>query len=145
MSTDGKSAAQLYIEGMRGYYQNGLDVPLIAQLCKLHYISVREFAEIFGVSKSYAHQLMQHEKLPSLELGFKISRYFEISMEELFGWRLDDDGARRPLLVEIPGQKEPHRVNRESREYNVINLIDAQVSHLQNMRKQREEAKEALR
>jgi ligand-binding sensor domain-containing protein len=32
----------------------------------------------------------------------KIACYFEVSVEELFGWRMEDTGERRPLLVLDP-------------------------------------------
>jgi transcriptional regulator with XRE-family HTH domain len=67
----------------------------------LHKISIREFAEIFGISKSHAEEILNHRKLPALDLAIRIARYWECSVEELFGWRVDDDGARRPLVVAV--------------------------------------------
>ena len=63
---------------------------------------VRDFAAIFKISKTHAAEIIAHRKLPDLELAVRISRYWEVEVEELFGWRIDDDGARRPLLVIDP-------------------------------------------
>ena len=78
--------------------------PLLSQLAALHQLSVREFAAIFGISKSYAEEILNHKKLPSLDLAIRIARYWEVSTDDLFGWRVDDDGSRRPLLIEIKGE-----------------------------------------
>lgn len=95
----GPSNLQLSIERAREFYQ---DSPLLSRICWAHQLTVREFAAIFGISKSHAFEIIRHEKLPSLELAIRIARYWEVSVEELFGWRIDDDGARRPLVVIDP-------------------------------------------
>lgn len=79
-------------------------LPLLSQLASLHRISVRDFAAIFGISKSHAEELLNHKKLPSLELAIRIARYWEVTVDDLFGWRVDDDGARRPLVIEVDGK-----------------------------------------
>lgn len=79
-------------------------MPLLAYLVKIHGISVRDFSRIMEISKNHAEAVMKHRVFPSLELAIKIARYFELNVEDLFGWRLDDTGERRPLLVEIPGR-----------------------------------------
>jgi transcriptional regulator with XRE-family HTH domain len=93
---------QVGIEQQRAVYEF-LARPLLSQLCILHRISVRDFAEIFDISKSYAEEILNHKKFPQLELGVRIARYWECTVEELLGWRVDDNGSRRPLLVALPG------------------------------------------
>src|SRR5580658_5660419 len=77
--------------------------PLLAQIAELHGISVRDFAALFDVSKTYAAGVLNHTRQPSLEVAVRISRYFEVTVEELFGWWFDDNGERRPLLIQLPG------------------------------------------
>jgi transcriptional regulator with XRE-family HTH domain len=96
----GKSNVQTAIERAREKY--GEDPPLLQRVCLVHGISVRDFAAIFKISKTHAAEIIAHRKLPDLELAVRISRYWEVEVEELFGWRIDDDGARRPLLVIDP-------------------------------------------
>ena len=93
----GKSNIQAAIERAREKY--GEHPTLLSRICQAHGISVRDFAVIFGISKTHAADVIGHKKLPSLELAVQISRYWEVTVEELFGWRIDDEGKRRPLLV----------------------------------------------
>ena len=137
MILDGKTSMQVCIELTRNLYGEGLVTPLLAQLCQLHRVSVREFAEIFGISKSYAQQLMNHEKMPSLDLALRICRYYECTVEELFGWRVDDDGSRRPLLVEIPGQEKLHRVNNRTRGDSSMGLIGQKILYLAKIKEEK--------
>ena len=95
----GPSNIQVAIEKMRGVYEPEGCPPLLTWICKSHQITIRDFAAIFGISKSHAAEIINHQSFPSLELAVRISRYWECTVEELFGWRVDDDGARRPLLV----------------------------------------------
>jgi DNA-binding XRE family transcriptional regulator len=67
-------------------------------------LTIREFAEIFGISKAHAEAILKEKKAPSLELAFRISRYFGVKVDELFGWRFDDDGNRHSLVAEINGE-----------------------------------------
>lgn len=97
----GKSNIQVTIEKAREFYG---DSPLLARMASAHQITLRDFASIFGISKSLAGQVLNHETFPKLELAVRIARYFEVTVEELFGWRINDDGKRRPLLVIDQGQ-----------------------------------------
>lgn len=97
-----KSNLQITSEKARAIYEGSGQPPLLAQIAAVHNLSVRDFASIFGIGKSHANDILNHKVLPSLELALKISRYWECSVEELFGWRVDDDGARRPLLIIDP-------------------------------------------
>jgi DNA-binding XRE family transcriptional regulator len=98
----GKSSLQICNEKCRAIYEGDSQPPLLLQVCMVHGISCRDFASIFGVGKSHASDVLNHKVFPSLELALKISRYWEVTVEELFGWRVDDDGARRPLVVIDP-------------------------------------------
>jgi transcriptional regulator with XRE-family HTH domain len=95
-----KSNVQTVNEKLRAVYEG--QPPLLSRIAEAHGISVRDFSSIFGVGKSHAADILNHRVYPSLELALKISRYWEVTVEELFGWRVDDDGARRPLLVIDP-------------------------------------------
>ena len=95
---------QNHIEAVRALYSS-YERPLLSQLAMLHRVTVRDFASIFGISKSHADDILNHRKLPSLELAFRIARYWErVTVDDLFGWRVDDDGTRAPLMMEIDGQ-----------------------------------------
>lgn len=98
----GKTNVQIGIEQARALYEY-LREPLLLQLAKLHHLSVRDFAGIFGISKSHAHDILWHRKVPTLELAVRMSRYFETDTDTLFAWRFDDDGARRPLVQPVEG------------------------------------------
>ena len=88
-------------EAMRLVYAK-LDKPLMAYLAELHRLSIRKFAAIFGISKAHAEDILKHRVFPTLELAVRIARYWECSVDELFGWRVDDSGERRPLIIELP-------------------------------------------
>jgi DNA-binding XRE family transcriptional regulator len=77
-------------------------LPLIYQICTLHNIRVRDFAEVFGISKDTAHRIMTHRSLPPLDLAVRIARYFDLDVDSLFAWRVDDDGTRSSLVIELP-------------------------------------------
>jgi len=79
-----------------------LALPLLAQMAKIHGLSIRDIASIFGISKTFAAEVLNHQKFPDLSLALRLARYFEVDVESLFGWMLDDDGCRRPLVVETP-------------------------------------------
>lgn len=101
-----ESNLQICIEKARRHYKT----PLMEQLSKVHGITQREFAAIFGVSKAHAEAVIKERTLPSLELALKIARYFECSVEDLFGWRVNDSGERRPLLIKDPETGEVRRL-----------------------------------
>jgi len=94
-----KSNIQVVNEKARAFYEAQGQPPLLSQICAMHNISVRDFAAIFEISKSQAQMIIAHKTFPSLELAVRIARYWECTVEEIFGWRIDDDGKRRPLLV----------------------------------------------
>jgi DNA-binding XRE family transcriptional regulator len=70
----------------------------------MHGLSIREFAEVFEISKNHAEAVLKHRTAPSLELAFQIARYFDLKVDELFGWMFDDTGNRRPLVLEVKGK-----------------------------------------
>jgi DNA-binding XRE family transcriptional regulator len=94
---------QRTIERQRAIYET-LATPLLYQLARMHGLSIREFAEIFEISKNHAEAVLKHRTTPSLELAFQIGRYFDVKVDELFGWMFDDTGNRRPLVVEVNGK-----------------------------------------
>jgi transcriptional regulator with XRE-family HTH domain len=94
---------QRSIERQRAVYES-LAKPLLYQLAKIHGLSIREFAEIFEISKNHAEAVLKHRTTPSLELAFQIARYFDVSVDHLFGWMFDDTGNRRSLLLEVNGK-----------------------------------------
>ena len=93
---------QSVIERQRTEYDL-LGKPLLQYMAEIHGLSVRKFAEVFGISNGYAHEILTHRTLPSLELAVRIARYWRASVDELFGWRIDDTGDRSPLVAEVPG------------------------------------------
>ena len=95
---------QVAIDQQRAVYSH-LRRPLLSQLAQLHGLTVRDFARIFDVSKSYADDILRMRVCPPLERGLMIARYFEVTVEELWGWMIDDSGERRPLVIELPGNK----------------------------------------
>jgi len=113
---------QISIEQQRAVY-SWLARPLLSQLCEVHGLSVRDMASIFGISKTFASEIMNHQKLPSLELGIRLARYFEVDVESLFGWMLDDDGCRRPLIVETP--KGLVRLSSRNPHHGSLELVEA--------------------
>jgi transcriptional regulator with XRE-family HTH domain len=116
-----RTNVQIGIERQRAVYE--MPRTLLAQLAEVHSISVRDFAKIFGISKSYAEEILNHKKMPSLELGIRIARYYELSTDELFSWRVDDDGARRPLVVRLPGSETYMTLNASNRNHSALALL----------------------
>jgi transcriptional regulator with XRE-family HTH domain len=132
---DGKTAIQVTSEKARAVYENDLGVPLLQELCYLHKVSTREFAEIFGISQDYAWKIIKHQVFPSLPVAIAIARYWEVDVEFLFGWRVDDAGARRPLLIELNGSKELVRLKAGDLGSRTKAIVDSRAAYL---RKQRE-------
>lgn len=93
---------QSMIERQRAIYET-LAKPLLSQLASLHRLTIRDFAAVFGISRNHAEAILKHRVVPSLELAFRIARYYEVHVDELFGWMFDDTGERRPLIVESKG------------------------------------------
>lgn len=109
--------------------------PLLAQIAEIHGFSHRQFAAIFGISKSYAEELLNHKKYPDMELGIRIARYFEVTVEEMFGWRIDDDGMRRPLLIEVSGRDGLHmRLKPHLKAHSTLEMVRAVVILLNQKR-----------
>jgi DNA-binding XRE family transcriptional regulator len=79
-------------------------MPLLYQLARMHGLTIREFGEVFEISKNHAEAVLKHLTTPSLELAFQIARYFDLKVDELFGWMFDDTGNRRPLVLEVKGK-----------------------------------------
>lgn len=127
---------QIGIEKCRAVYEN-LARPLLSQLASVHNLTVREFASIFEISKSHAEEILNHKKLPALDLALRIARYWECSVEELFGWRVDDEGSRRPLLIELPGANQVVRLSSKDRTHDALPLVVA-VARLVRERDEKE-------
>lgn len=115
-----KTNVQVAVEQQRAVYGT-LKMPFLAQMARMHRLSVRDIAGIFGISKSYAAQLLNHEKVPDLELAFRLARYFECTVDELFGWRFDDDGKRRPLMIEL--DRKTIRLTPKNRNHSALGLV----------------------
>lgn len=131
-----KTRIQVCSEKARAVYANDLGTPLLQQLCLLHNLSIREFAEIFDISKSHAEDVIKERIFPPLAAAIAISRYFEVDVEFLFGWRVDDNGARRPLLIEVPGSKTLVRLKVGDPASSSKALVEARAEWI---RKQKEE------
>lgn len=101
------------------------------QICQVHGLTLREFARIFEMSKSHAEDIWNQVRFPSLPEAIQIARYFEVTVEELFGWRLDDKGDRRPLLVEDPRTGKVVRLNRNNELQSALALVRARQRHEQ--------------
>ena len=95
------SSIQITLQKVRAV--NGtLAKPMLAQLAELHGLPIRQFAGIFGISKGHAESVLKHRSYPSLQTAIKIARYFETSVEDIFGWTIDDTGERCPLVLSLP-------------------------------------------
>lgn len=92
---------QRAVEAQRKKYEE-IGMPLLQYMAMIHKLSYRRFAEIFGISKGHAEAILRHKSFPSLELAVRISRYFDSTVDDLFAWRVDDTGERRPLVIIIP-------------------------------------------
>lgn len=112
---------QIVIEKQRAVYGT-LTKPLLQQLAELHGLTIRDVAGIFQISKGHAEAILKHRVFPSLELAVRFARYFETSVDELFAWRVDDSGDRRPLLIELPGYATPIRLTHRH-EKDSISLV----------------------
>jgi transcriptional regulator with XRE-family HTH domain len=110
----------------RAVYES-LAKPLLQQLAELHGLTIRDVAAVFRISKGHAEGILKHRVFPSLELAVRIARYFEVSVDELFAWRVDDSGERRPLLIELPGVSAPIRLR--SQEHSDSLSIVVRVSN----------------
>jgi putative transcriptional regulator len=109
---------QRVVERQRAIYET-LAKPLLQQLVELHGLSIRDFARIFEISKGHAEAVLKHRTEPSLELAFRIARYFDLTVDDLFGWRFDDTGDRRPLLIHVPGKA----IMRVNTDFSALELV----------------------
>lgn len=109
-----------------------LRYPLLMQLCRIYGLTIRDVAEIFRISKSHAHRIVHYEVPPDLYLAFKMARYFEVGVEELWGWMFDDDGLRRPLVIELSSKK-LIRLKSHVREHGSMELIQAVSEEIRKM------------
>jgi DNA-binding XRE family transcriptional regulator len=132
-----KSNIQTASEQQRAIYSS-LRMTLLAQLLNVHCVTVRDFAAIFGVSKSHAADIVAHRKLPDLELAFRLARYFECTVDELFGWRIEDTGERRPLVV-VWGFGKDKQLVRLKPELKGDSALGIVASIAENMRRYQEE------
>jgi transcriptional regulator with XRE-family HTH domain len=115
-----RTALQRGIDEQREVYDH-LAKPLLAQLAVIHGLTVRDVSQIFGISKSHAAEILSHKKVPSLEVSFRLARYFEVTVDDLFGWMLDDDGNRRPLVVLVGGKL--IRLKSQDRSHDALALV----------------------
>lgn len=122
-----RTALQICNEKARAVYENDLKIPLLQQICMIYNLSTREFASIFDISPDHAHRIMTHKVFPSMEVGIRIARYFEVEVEFLFGWRVDDFGSRRPLLIEDPESRKLYRLHEHHLEDRTEALVGEAV------------------
>ena len=130
-----KTNVQVTSEKCRAIYEVEGVPPLLQQISQLHRLTIREFAAIFGISKDYSEKIIKHRVFPTLELAFRISRYFEVTVEELFGWRVDDDGKRRPLLTVDPKTGKAFRLLESKKEHETMALVHERLKE-QGLRSQ---------
>jgi transcriptional regulator with XRE-family HTH domain len=123
-----KTNLQIGIEQQRAVYSH-LRKPLLLQMAQLHQLTVRDIAEIFGIARSHAENILNHRKQPSLELALRLARYFEVTVDDLFGWMYDDDGIRRPLLIELPGTGQVARLKASDKNAGTLEMVH-QVAEL---------------
>lgn len=119
-----KTSLQIVIEKQRALYEVEGAPPFLQQITTLFRITIREFASIFGISKAHAEAIIKQRKFPALELGIRITRYFGCTVEDLFGWRLDDDGKRRPLLIEDPKTGKAYRLSDVKKQDSTMTLME---------------------
>lgn len=117
-----KTNLQVGLEQQRAAYSH-LRKPLLLQMAHLHKLTYRDIAEIFGISRSHAENILMHRRIPTLELAFRIARYFEVRVDELFGWNFDDDGQRRPLLIELPGTNTYARLKASDKNAGALEMV----------------------
>lgn len=119
----GKTEIQIVNEKCRAEYVREGIPPLLQQFTQVHRITIREFASIFGISKAYAEDIIKHRKFPTLDIAVRIARYFGCTVEELFGWRVDDDGKRRPLLKLDPKTGVAYRLKERKQDDSTLELV----------------------
>jgi DNA-binding XRE family transcriptional regulator len=134
-----KSNIQVVIEKRREFYSS-LGKPLLQYLAELHDISIRDFAKVFGISNGHSEAILKHRVFPNFELAVRIARYFDCTTDDLFAWRVDDDGSRRPLLIVLPGKKGHFRLShRDTR--SGLPLVEQIVSDVEALAERVKRAK----
>jgi DNA-binding XRE family transcriptional regulator len=123
----GKSEIQVVSEKARALYGIAGSPVLLQQITQVYRITIREFASIFNISKAHAEDIIKHRKLPSLPLAVEICRYFEVTVEELFAWRVDDDGKRRPLIAEDPKTGMAYRLSESNLSHRTMALVEKRL------------------
>jgi DNA-binding XRE family transcriptional regulator len=124
---EGKTNVQIVSEKCRALYEIPGSPPLLQQVIQVYRITIREFAATFGISKFHAEDIIKQRKFPSTELAIRICRYFECSVEELFGWRVDDDGKRRPLLRVDPKTNTAYRLSERDPKHETMALVREKI------------------
>ena len=72
----------------RGYVKNRLE-----EIRKARGLSQEELAKILAVSRQTISSLEKGRYNPSILLAFKIARYFELTIEEIFIYEEDENHA----------------------------------------------------
>jgi DNA-binding XRE family transcriptional regulator len=133
------TALQIGIEKQRAVYAE-LRRPVLSQLMEMHRVTIREFAEMMGISPSYCEEIVNEKKFPKLVVALRMCRYWEVTVEELFGWWLDDDGQRRPFVIELPKTGQVIRLNARNKGDETMELV-AHVAKILRERRLKEESK----
>ncbi|WP_228448826.1 helix-turn-helix domain-containing protein [Chryseobacterium mulctrae] len=89
------------IEAKKTLLENS--VSKIAELQTRPYISVSEAEMLFGISKNTIHRLIKNKKIPSINLGERLTRVSKVDIEKMF------------TTVEIPdkSKEKPEKPNFE--------------------------------
>ena len=111
----GKRQKQLAkeIEAKKTLLENS--VSKIAELQTRPYISVSEAEMLFGISKNTIHRLIKNKKIPSINLGERLTRVSKVDIEKMF------------TTVEIPdkSKEKPEKPNFEVGNCYTISEISA--------------------
>lgn len=105
----------------------------MSQLAKIHGLTVRDFARIFGMSKSHAEDVLAMRCFPRAEMCIQIARYFEVSTDDIFGWMIDDAGERRPLVIELYGTGKVLRLKAQVKEHGSLALVKAVAEEMRKL------------
>ena len=99
-----RTSLQVAIDQQRAVYSHRRR-PRLSQLAQLHGLTVRDFARIFDVSKSYADDILRMRVRPPLERGVDDRKVLRSHGRRVTGRTIHDSGERRPLVIELPGNK----------------------------------------
>lgn len=122
-----RTGLQISVEKARALYCREGSPPLLQQIVQIYRISVREFAIIFGIKKSQAANIISHKAVPTLHLAIDICRYFEVSVEDIFGWRFDDHGKRRPMVMIDTKTGQAFRLKNVNDDHKTMELVKKQI------------------